>query len=148
MPAIFNTNMKILAKKMKMTQIWKDDSVVSVSPLKLESGTELGDLQEGDKVKVTGTTKGRGFQGVVKRYSFGGGPKTHGQKNRYRAPGSIGNTAPQRVIPGRKMAGRMGGARQTIRNLKVVQIDKDNSIVMVRGSVPGNKNGKVMIVKS
>jgi len=93
-------------------------------------------------------TKGHGFQGVVKRYSFAGGPKTHGQKNRYRAPGSIGATATQRVIPGRKMAGRMGGVQKTIRNLKVVTVDKAQALLMVRGSVPGNTNSKVTIVKS
>ena len=147
MPAIFNTNMKILAKKMKMTQIWKDNNVIPVSPLKIQNGAELDELKEGDKVKVTGTTKGRGFQGVVKRWNFAGGPKTHGQKDRHRAPGSIGSTAPQRVAKGRKMAGRMGGARQTIRGLKVVQIDKDNSLFMVRGSVPGNTKGQVAIIK-
>ncbi len=74
-------------------------------------------FQEGDKVRVSGLTKGRGFQGVVKRYNFAGGPKTHGQKNRWRAPGSIGSTAFQRVVKGRRMAGHMGMERVTIKNL-------------------------------
>ena len=130
-----------------MTQIWKGEFVVPVSPLKLSDVSKLDDFKEGDRIKVTGLTKGHGFQGVVKRYSFAGGPKTHGQKNRYRAPGSIGSTAPQRVVPGRKMAGRMGGAAKTIRNLKVVAINKEQAALMVKGSVPGNIGGKLRISK-
>lgn len=130
-----------------MTQIWKGESVTPVSPLKLKEPEKLDGFKEGEKIKVSGITKGHGFQGVVKRYSFAGGPKTHGQKNRYRAPGSIGNTSPQRVVPGRKMAGRMGGASKTIRNLTVAAIDKGQSLLMVKGSVPGNVGGKVLISK-
>ncbi len=96
-------------------------------------------FQEGDKVKVSGLNKGRGFQGGVKRYGFGGGPKTHGQKNRHRAPGSIGATAPQRVLKGTRMAGHMGTERITIKNLKVVGVDKENNILTVKGGVPGMK---------
>ena len=96
-------------------------------------------FQEGDKVKVSGITKGKGFQGVVKRHGFHGGPKTHGQKNRLRAPGSIGSTAPQRVMPGRRMAGRMGGARVTIKSSKVAGIDKEKNILMLKGAVPGRR---------
>src|SRR3989338_6375295 len=126
--------MKIQATKMKMTQIWKGDLVVPVSPLKLVDAAKTEEFKEGELVKVTGVTKGRGFQGVVKRYSFAGGPKTHGQKNRYRAPGSIGATAPQRVIPGKKMGGHMGMQQYTIKNLKVVSINKEGGLVLVRGS--------------
>ena len=96
-------------------------------------------FQEGDIVKVSGITKGKGFQGVVKRHGFHGGPKTHGQKNRLRAPGSIGSTAPQRVMPGRRMAGRMGGARVTIKSSKVAGIDKEKNILMLKGAVPGRR---------
>src|SRR3989344_3289332 len=138
---------KIQAKKLKMTQIWKGDKVFPVSPLQLKDAAKLDSFKEGDKVKVTGVTKGHGFQGVVKRYSFHGGPKTHGQKNRYRAAGSIGSTAPQRVVPGRKMAGRMGGDKKSIRNLKVAAINKDGAILMVKGSVPGTIGGKLIISK-
>jgi ribosomal protein L3 len=84
---------KISAIKNRMTQIWVGETAVPVSPLKLADSSKLELFKEGDKVKVTGKIKGRGFQGTVKRYSFGGGPKTHGQKNRYRAPGSIGASA-------------------------------------------------------
>jgi large subunit ribosomal protein L3 len=92
---------------------------------------------EGDKVRVSGLTKGRGFQGVVKRHGFAGGPKTHGQKNRFRAPGSIGSTAFQRVVPGRRMAGHMGMERVTVKNLVVAQVDKENNLLFLRGAVPG-----------
>lgn len=136
---------KISATKLKMTQIWKGDAVIPVSPLKVKDAGQLDAFKEGELLMVSGLTKGKGFQGVVKRYSFAGGPKTHGQKNRYRAAGSIGSTAPQRVVPGRKMAGRMGGNKKTIRNLKVAAINKDQALLMVKGSVPGNIGGKVMI---
>lgn len=100
---------------------------------------DIGQFQEGEKVKVSGLNKGRGFQGVVKRYGFHGGPKTHGQKDRLRAPGSIGATAPQRIMPHRKMAGRMGQERKTIKNLEIASIDKENNVLMVKGAVPGLK---------
>lgn len=102
---------------------------------------------EGDSVRVSGTMKGRGFQGVVKRHGFSGGPKTHGQKNRFRAPGSIGNTSPQRVIPGRRMAGHMGDTRVTIKNLKVVGVDKEKGLLFVKGAVPGARGGIVEVRK-
>lgn len=108
---------------------------------------DVSQFQEGDKVKVSGLSKGRGFQGVVKRHGFHGGPKTHGQKDRLRAPGSIGATAPQRVMPGRKMAGRMGQERNTIKNLEIVGVDKENNILMIKGSVPGMKNTLLEIKK-
>ena len=92
---------------------------------------------EGEKVRVSGITKGRGFAGVVKRHGFHGGPKTRGQKNRHRAPGSIGSTAFQRVVPGRRMAGHMGVERVTIKNLVVAAVDKENNLIMLRGAVPG-----------
>ena len=112
-------------------------------------GTEIDvtAFKEGDVVRVTGISKGRGFQGVVKRHGFGGGPKTHGQKNRLRAPGSIGSTAPQKVFPGRKMAGRMGSDRVTIKNLKIAGIDADKNILMIKGAVPGAIGGLIQISK-
>jgi large subunit ribosomal protein L3 len=137
--------MKIQGTKLKMTQIWKNNEVIPVSVIKLSRKEELEALKEGDLVKVTGITKGKGFQGVVKRHSFSGGPKTHGQKDRLRAPGSLGATAPQRVHPGRRMAGRMGGDQKTILNLKVVDTNKEEGILLLRGSVPGNNKTKVII---
>lgn len=107
----------------------------------------VSQFKEGDLVKVSGLNKGRGFQGVVKRHGFSGGPKTHGQKNRHRAPGSIGSTAPQRVMPGRKMAGHMGTERITIKNLEVVGIDNENNILMIKGAVPGMRGTLLEISK-
>lgn len=102
----------------------------------------------GDKVRVTGTEKGRGFQGVVKRHGFHGGPKTHGQKNRHRALGSLGPTAPQRVMPGKKMAGRMGNETVTVRNVPVVAVDAEKNLLFIKGPVPGsNKKSLVLIQK-
>lgn len=123
-----------------MTQIWKDDRVVPVTVVgRFEILPE--ELKEGMKVKVSGTSKGKGFQGVVKRHGFGGGPNTHGQKNRLRAPGSIGATAPQRVIKGRKMAGHMGHVKVTVRNLEVVGLSQETKEIFLRGAVPGNRGG-------
>ena len=104
---------------------------------------------EGEFVDVTGTSKGKGFQGVVKRHGFGGvGQSTHGQHNRLRAPGSIGaGSDPSRVFKGMKMAGRMGGARTMIENLRVIKVDKENNLLVVKGSVPGAKNSYVIITK-
>ncbi|MDP1709987.1 MAG: 50S ribosomal protein L3 [Candidatus Komeilibacteria bacterium] len=99
----------------------------------------------GDVVAVTGTSKGRGFAGVVKRHHFHGSPKTHGHKHDHRAPGSIGATAAQRVFPGMRMGGRMGGEQVTITNLKIAAIDKEKGEIMIKGAVPGARNGFVII---
>jgi large subunit ribosomal protein L3 len=106
-------------------------------------------FSKGDVVKVVGTSKGRGFQGVVKRHHFGGGFRTHGQSDRERAPGSIGSSSyPSRVFKGMRMAGRMGGERVTVRNLKVVGVIPDSNLLLVKGSVPGAINGYLEIHKS
>ena len=95
----------------------------------------------GDMVDVSGASKGRGFTGVMKRYGFHGGPKTHGQSDKWRAPGSIGaGTDPGRVIKGVKMAGHMGTGQITVKNLTVIQCDPERNLLLVRGSVPGNKD--------
>jgi large subunit ribosomal protein L3 len=104
---------------------------------------------KGDVVSVIGTSKGKGFQGVVKRHHFGGGFRTHGQSDRERAPGSIGSSSyPSRVFKGMRMAGRMGGEQVTVRNLKVVGIIPDSNLLLLKGSVPGAINGYVEIHKS
>lgn len=141
---------KIFAKKVKMTQFWKDDAVVPVTVLELKKKNETDTLEVfsvGEKVSVAGLSKGRGFQGVVKRHGFHGGPATHGQKNRLRAPGSIGATAPQRVIKGRKMAGHMGMERVHTKNLLVANIDIEKGIIMLRGAVPGMRGTIVEVIK-
>lgn len=135
---------KLIGKKLKMDQIFKDEKVFGVTPVKIESG-DFSIAKSGDKVKVSGITKGKGFQGVVKRHGFHGGPKTHGQKNRHRAPGSIGNTTPQRVLPGRRMAGHMGVTRTTMQNIKIIDINADTKTIYLYGGVPGNPSGKVEI---
>lgn len=105
-------------------------------------------FEKGDVVSVVGTSKGRGFQGVVKRHHFGGGSRTHGQSDRERAPGSIGSSSfPSRVFKGMRMAGRMGGERVTVRNLRVVGVIPDSNLLLVKGSVPGAVNGYVEIHK-
>lgn len=116
-------------------------------PMEKGAIADVSAFAEGDKVRVTGISKGHGFQGVVKRHGFGGGPKTHGQKNRHRAPGSIGSTAPQRVVPGRKMAGRMGTDQITVKNITVASVNKDENTIMLMGAVPGGRNALVKIIK-
>ena len=101
----------------------------------------------GDRVKVTGRSKGKGFQGVVKRHGFSGQPGSHGQPS-IRVPGSIGpGTDPSRTVKGRRMAGQMGNARRTVRNLQVVRVDPARNLLLVRGAVPGARNGIVWIRK-
>jgi large subunit ribosomal protein L3 len=120
---------------------------VDVSKFNQGDEVTVAGFQEGDKVRVSGLSKGRGFQGVVKRHGFGGGPKTHGQKNRWRAPGSIGSTAFQRVVKGRRMAGRMGMERTTIKNLQVAGVDAEKNIIYLRGAVPGMK-GTILEIRN
>lgn len=121
----------------------------------LENSYEIGALvtvdefKVGDKVKVSGTSKGRGFQGVVKRHHFGGvGMQTHGQSDRQRHPGSIGSSSyPSRVFKGLRMAGRMGGKRISVRNIQIYDILPEKNIILLKGSVPGPKNTLLEIVK-
>jgi len=113
-------------------------------------GDKLGaDVFDGIRfVDVQGLSKGKGYQGVVKRHGFGGGRKTHGSKF-HRAPGSTGNAAsPSKVFKGSKMAGRMGHAKTTIQNLSLVSIDKENGFLLIKGSIPGARNGIVVVCKS
>lgn len=106
-------------------------------------------FEKGERVDIVGTSKGRGFAGTIKRHGFNRQPKTHGQSDRERAPGSVGQRSfPGRTLPGQRMAGRMDNERVTIQNLEVVLIDADKNLIAVRGSVPGAKNGIVMIKPS
>ena len=118
------------------------------------TGRNVGDeitvqlFQKGDSVNVTGTSIGKGFQGTVKRHKFSGGPKTHGQSDRHRAPGSIGASSfPSRVWKGMRMSGHMGNRTVTARNLKIVAIDAEKNLLLIKGAVPGSRNGIVRIVK-
>lgn len=102
----------------------------------------------GDIVKVTGTTKGKGFAGGVKRWGFSGGPKTHGQSDRHRAPGSLGQgTTPGRVYKGKKMAGHMGVRKHTTLGLEVIEVDQNNNLLTIKGAVPGARNSFVIVEK-
>lgn len=106
-------------------------------------------FREGDLVDVSGTSKGRGFAGVMKRHGFHGGPRTHGQSDRARAAGSIGaGTDPGRVVKGKKMAGHMGTSQITVKNLEVVQSDPSRNILMVKGAVPGNEDVLLRVRRS
>lgn len=106
-------------------------------------------FQAGDFVDVIGVSKSKGFAGVVKRHHFAGGPKTHGQSDRHRHPGAIGSTtSPGRVWKGQRMAGRLGGDRVTVRHLKVIEANPEQNLLLVRGAVPGSRNGLLLIRKS
>jgi large subunit ribosomal protein L3 len=106
-------------------------------------------FKEGDLVDISGVSKGKGFAGVVKRHHFAGGPKTHGQSDRHRAPGSIGaTTSPGRVLKGMRMAGHMGNSRVTARNLEVRKADPARNLLLIKGAVPGARNGLLLIKKA
>ena len=117
--------------------------------IKVGDSIDVSLFQAGDLIDVTGISKGKGFAGTVKRYGFAGGPKTHGQSDRHRAPGSIGaGTSPGRVLKGTRMSGHMGNERVTVRKLEVLKTDPERNLLLVRGAVPGAKNGLLLIGKS
>lgn len=105
----------------------------------------VASFEAGDRVTVTGTSKGKGFQGVVKRHGFGGSPASHGHKDQLRMPGSIGATDAARVFKGTRMGGHMGDERVTVQNLEVVQIDEEANEIFIKGAVPGARGGVVML---
>ncbi|MDF1497799.1 MAG: 50S ribosomal protein L3 [Patescibacteria group bacterium] len=107
---------------------------------------DISIFEAGDKIRVVGTSKSKGFQGVMKRHNFKCGQASHGQKHSNRKPGSIGSAYPEHVIKGRKMAGRMGGEKVSQLGLEVVNIDKDNNLLLVKGSVPGNIGSLLRVV--
>ncbi len=141
----------IKTKKIEMTQIFEPDGkVVPVTVLKLVEPEPSEDfwasLAPGTKVLIRGVSKGKGFAGVVKLHHFKGGPMTHGQSDRQRHPGSIGGTTtPGRVYKGKRMAGRMGGNRTTLKGSKVMLVDKEKRLVSVFGPVPGARRGSVIL---
>lgn len=110
---------------------------LSGAELKVGDAVDVSIFNIGDKVKISGITKAKGFQGVVKRHGFAGSAKTHGHKHDLRAPGSIGTGFPEHVIKGKRMAGRMGGKRMSSLNIKIVYIDKEKNILGLKGPVPG-----------
>ena len=169
----------IIGRKLGMVQIFGDDTkaetvtVIEAGPcavtqvktvakegynavqLGFSEAIEVGErvdvslFKAGDLVDITGVSKGKGFAGVVKRHHFAGGPKTHGQSDRHRHPGSIGAaTSPGRVLKGMRMAGHMGDRRTTVSHLEVFEADPARNLLLVKGAVPGGRNGLLLIKKS
>ncbi|MFH1170510.1 MAG: 50S ribosomal protein L3 [Candidatus Vogelbacteria bacterium] len=149
--------MKLIGVKKEMTQIFDDKGIVrGATVVKLEAGLPIGspasnnELVVGDRVAVSGISKGKGFQGVVKRHGFHGGPRSHGQKHSEREPGAIGGgggRAGGRVAKGIRMAGRMGGDRVTVGNLMVLAVDETKKEVIVSGAIPGRRGTKIELRK-
>lgn len=124
----------------------KEFRVNELDDLKEGDSITVETFETGDKVTITGVSKGKGFQGVVKRHGFSGAPTSHGHRHDTRRPGSIGATGPQRVFKGTRMAGRMGSDRVSVKNLEVVAIDAQNNHLLVKGAVPGRRGTLLEIV--
>lgn len=120
--------------------------VDNVENIKLGQEIDVASFSAGDIVKVSGVSKGKGFQGVVKRHKFAGGNKSHGNKDQLRMPGSIGSLGPAHVFKGVRMPGRMGGEKVSILNLKIAKVDSENKIIYIEGAIPGAINGLIRIV--
>jgi len=136
-------------KELGQFKYLREFRVDSAEAAKAGDSVDVNLFKEGDIVDVTGVSKGKGFAGVVKRHGFAGGPKTHGQSDRHRHPGSIGaTTSPGRVFKGTRMAGRMGGNHVTVRHLEVFEADSERNLLLLKGAVPGNRNGLLLIRKS
>ncbi|MBU0569484.1 MAG: 50S ribosomal protein L3 [Candidatus Uhrbacteria bacterium] len=134
------------AKKLKLQPVTtKREFRVGQTELKIGDKIEATDFSEGDKVDVVGVSKGKGFQGVVKRHGFKGSPASHGHKDQLRMPGSIGSQAPQRVLKGKRMGGRMGGDQVTVKNLEIAAVDPKKQIIAIKGAVPGARNTLLLI---
>lgn len=135
-------------KGLKSLKVLKEFRLSSDQNSELKRGDEIrvDIFSLGQKVRVSAISKGKGFAGVVKRHGFAGGPASHGQKHTLRAPGSIGCAFPERVLKGKKMAGRMGSDRVTVKNLKIAKIDQENNILAIKGAVPGSPGTIVEII--
>ncbi|MEX2010357.1 MAG: 50S ribosomal protein L3 [Parcubacteria group bacterium] len=135
----------LIAKKVNMTQIF--DELGRVTAVTLLQAEEITGFEEGETVEVVGISKGKGFQGVVKRHKFKGGRRSHGQKHSEREAGSIGGggRAGGRVAKGMRMAGRMGGDRVTVKNLKIVKIIPESNEIFISGAIPGRRGTKIMV---
>ena len=127
----------------------REFTVGNTEAIEVGETVDVSLFKAGELIDVTGVSKGKGFAGVVKRHHFAGGPKTHGQSDRHRAPGSIGaGTFPARVFKGTRMAGHMGNKRMTVRHLEVFETDPDRNLLLVKGALPGARNGLLLIKKS
>jgi large subunit ribosomal protein L3 len=146
---LLNSPQKGHLKEIGQFRHLREFSVDDVNSVQVGQKIDVDMFKPGDLLDVTGKSKGKGFAGVVKRYHFAGGPKTHGQSDRHRAPGSIGaTTSPGRVFKGTRMAGRMGDRRVTTRNLKVLEVDLARHLLLVKGAVPGARKGLLLIKKA
>lgn len=125
-------------------KIIREIRVEELPELKIGDSLEADLFSEGDKVHVTGTSKGKGFAGTIKRHNFHRGRKTHGGRS-YRRPGSIGSMYPQKIFKGKKMAGQMGAEQVTVRNLSIALVDKERSVIGVYGAIPGPRKGIVIL---
>ncbi|MBI3291152.1 50S ribosomal protein L3 [Candidatus Falkowbacteria bacterium] len=134
-------------KKLGNFKVLKEFRIPAEEVAKFKIGEKITvrTFQPGDKVKVTGDSKGKGFQGVVKRWGFHGSPASHGHKDQLRMPGSIGATGPAHVFKGTKMGGRLGGSQVTVANLEIIEIDQDNDTIFIKGALPGARNNLVLI---
>lgn len=133
------------SEKGKEFKFLKEERIENMGELKQGDEIDISVFQEGDKVKVSGISKGKGFQGGIKRWGFHGRPSTHGTKHEERTLGSTGSSIPDRVTKGRKMPGRMGSDRTTVKNLKIVKIDKENNLLAIEGALPGRKGTLIEI---
>jgi large subunit ribosomal protein L3 len=144
-----NSPQKGHLKKLGQFRHLQEFRLADTKKIKVGDKIDVSLFKEGDLVNITGVSKGKGFAGVVKRHHFAGGPKTHGQSDRHRAPGSIGAaTSPGRVLKGMRMAGHMGNSRVTVSHLQVYKTDPEHNLLLIRGAVPGAKNGLVLIKKA
>jgi large subunit ribosomal protein L3 len=135
--------------KTEPKRILKEVGLVGKERAKLGQEIKADIFSVGEKIDITGISKGLGFQGGVRRHHFRGGPKTHGQSDRLRAPGSIGGSSyPSRVWKGQRMAGRMGGEKVTVRNLQIIHLDPKKNVMLVKGAVPGKRNSILTIKKA
>lgn len=131
------TSVRLSVPKTKNVEYKKEFRVDSIEGFELGKNIEVDIFKEGEKVNISGNRKAKGFQGVVKRHGFSGGPASHGHRHVLRTPGSIGSAYPQHVLKGKKMAGRMGADRVVSQNLKIVFVDRENNLMAVEGAVPG-----------
>lgn len=138
----------IVGKKMKMSQLWSEEKVKPFTEVRLANAEDLSQLTVNDLVKVRGTSKGKGFTGVVKRHHFRGGPKTHGQSDRQRGPGAIGSTTtPGRVLKGKRMAGRSGFTSVSLKT-KVLLVNNEKLTIGLLGALPGSYGSSLAIRKA
>ena len=134
------------AKNMPAFLRLREVRLSDASPFTVGDAIDVTMFQPGDKISATGTSKGKGFQGVVKRHHFHGHPSSHGHKDQMRMPGSIGAGEPQHVFKGTRMAGRMGGDRVTVKNLEVVSVDAEKHLLYVKGALPGARNSLIILM--